>query len=85
MNSKTYWLLFTAVQIVGTAIALLAKGRPNFASLVSSFVLLLPGDLLASIFGKLSPYVFYPSVFLINAGAWFLIKKMLPRPEPTAS
>ncbi len=81
MDSKTYWLTFAAVQVVGAAIALLSLAHPNSVSLVTSLVLLLPGDLIASVFGKISPYVFYPSVFLINGGVWFLLKKILPGPE----
>lgn len=81
MRNKNYWLLFAAVQVVGAAIALLSKGHPNTVSLVTSLVLLLPGDLVASVFGKISPYVFYPAVFLINAGVWFSVKKILPVPQ----
>lgn len=84
MPNKTYWLLFAAVQVVGTAIALLSLGHPNSVSLITSLLLLLPGDLIASVFGKISPYVFYPVVFLINAGVWFLIKKIVPGREASA-
>jgi len=77
MPTKTYWLLFAAVQVVGAAIALLSLGHPNYVSLIASLLLLLPGDLIASAFGKISPNVFYPVVFLINAGVWFLLKKIV--------
>jgi len=80
MRNTNYWLLFAAVQIIGAAIALLSKGHPNSLSLMTSLVLLLPGDLIASVFGKISPYVFYPAAFLINAGVWFLVRKILPGP-----
>lgn len=81
MPNKTFWLIFAAVQLVGAAIALLSNGHPNSVSLVTSLVLLLPGDLVASVFGKISPYVFYPAVFLVNGGVWLLIKKLIPSVE----
>jgi hypothetical protein len=81
MAHKTFWLTFAAVQLVGAAIALLSKGHPHSVSLVASLVLLLPGDLVASVFGKISPYVFYPAVFLVNGGVWFLIRKLFSGPE----
>ena len=81
MQNKTFWFIFAAVQLVGAAIALLSKGHPNSVSLIASLVLLLPGDLVASVFGKISPYVFYPAVFLVNGAVWFLIKKLIPSSE----
>jgi hypothetical protein len=81
MANKAFWPTFAAVQLIGASIALLSKGHPNSVSLLASLVLLLPGDLVASIFGKISPYVFYPAVFLVNGGVWFLIKKLIPDPE----
>ena len=81
MSNKAFWLTFAAVQLVGALIALLPKGHPNSVSLAVSLVLLLPGDLVASVFGKISPYVFYPAVFLVNGGIWFLVRKLLPAPE----
>ncbi|HET8964851.1 MAG TPA: hypothetical protein VFN20_01460 [Candidatus Acidoferrum sp.] len=62
----------------------LAKSHPNSVSLVASLLLLLPGDLIASIGGKLSPYFFYPLAFVINAGAWLFVRKILPHPEPAS-
>lgn len=84
MNSRNYWLLFGAVQAAGALLPLLSKGHSNSISLVASLLLLVPGDLIASIAGKLSPYLFYPLVFAINAGAWLLVKKILPHPEPAS-
>ena len=81
MPPKTFWLIFAAVQLGGAAIALLPKGNPHSVALVASLVLLLPGDLVASVFGKISPYVFYPAVFLVNAGVWFLARKLFPSAE----
>ena len=81
MSNRNYWLLFAAVQAAGAALPLLAKSHP---ALVAGLVLLLPGDLIASIAGKLNPYVFYPAVLLINAGAWWLVKKIIPNPEPAS-
>jgi hypothetical protein len=78
MNNRNYWLLFAAVQAVGAVIPLLSKAHP---SVIAGLVLLLPGDLIASVGGKLSPYLFYPLVFLINAGVWWLVKKILPSAE----
>jgi hypothetical protein len=45
---------------------------------------LLPGDLIASIGGKLRPHFFYPLAFVINAGAWLFVRKILPHPEPAS-
>jgi len=81
MPNKTFWLVFAAVQLVGAAIALLSKGHASSVSLVVSLLLLLPGDLVASVFGKISPFVFYPAVFVVNGGVWFLIKKLIPSAE----
>ena len=80
MKNRNYWLLFVSVQAAGTLLSLLTKSLPNSVSLVSSLLLLLPGDLVASIAGKISPYLFFPLVFVINAGAWLLVKKILPNP-----
>jgi hypothetical protein len=77
VGMRVYWLLFAVVQAVG---AILPK-LPNVGSkilLFAGLLLLFPGDFLASVFsGKLSLYIFYPAVFLINAGAWFILRKML--------
>lgn len=78
MINRNYWLLFIAVQAAGAALPLLSKAHP---SVIAGLVLLLPGDLIASVAGKISPYAFYPLVFLINAGVWWLIKKILPAPD----
>lgn len=84
MNNRNYWLLFVAVQAVGALLSLITKSHPNSVSLVASLALLLPGDFIASIAGKLGPYVFFPLVFAINASTWFLVKKILPNPEPAS-
>ena len=84
MNRGNYWLLFIAVQAAGAFLSLLTKSHPNSVSLVASLLLLLPGDLIASLGGKISPYVFYPLAFAINAGSWLLVKKILPLPEPAS-
>jgi hypothetical protein len=84
MNNRNYWLLFVAVQAAGGILSLLTKSHPNSLSLVASLLLLLPGDLIASIGGKLSPYFFYPLAFVINAGVWLFVKKILPHPEPAS-
>jgi len=82
MNNRNYWFLFVAVQAAGAVLSLFTKNHPHSFSLVASLLLLLPGDLIASIAGKISPYLFFPLVFVINAGAWLLVKKILPHPEP---
>lgn len=82
MNNRSYWLLFAAVQAAGALFSFLTKSHPNAISLVASLLLLLPGDLIASIAGKISPYIFYPLTFLLNAGAWFLVKRILHGREP---
>ena len=84
MSNRNYWLLFVAVQAIGTMLSLLTKAHPNSISLVAGLALLLPGDFIASLAGKLGPYVFFPLVFAVNAGAWFLVKKILPNPEPAS-
>lgn len=84
MNNRNYWLLFVAVQAAGGLLSFLTKSHPNSVSLVASLLLLLPGDLIASIGGKLSPYFFYPLAFVINAGAWLFVRKILPHPEPAS-
>jgi hypothetical protein len=84
MNSRNYWLLFVAVQAAGSLLSVLTKSHPNSISLVASLLLLLPGDLIASIAGKISPYFFYPLTFVINAVAWLLVKKILPHAEPAS-
>lgn len=75
MSKRNYWVLFVVVQIAGAALPLLAH---SFKPLVYlGLLLLVPGDLLASLGGKLSPFFFYPAAFVINAAAWFFLRKIL--------
>ena len=82
MSKRNYWLLFAVVQIVGAVLPLLAHS-PGVLT-YTGLILLIPGDLLASIFlGKVNHFVFYPVVFAINAGAWWLVYKMrIPNTVP---
>ena len=75
MSKRNYWLLFLCVQTAGALLPLLAHSMKPL--MYVGLLLLIPGDLLASVAGKISPFVFYPAVFLINAAAWFLMRKML--------
>jgi hypothetical protein len=77
MSKTNDWLLFAAVQIVGAALPLLAKTHPSAALTYAGLFLLLPGDLIVSVAGTLNPFIFYPAVFLINAGVWVGVKKMM--------
>ena len=77
MTKRNYWFLFVAVQAVGATLPKFANVHSNIVPLVGGLLLLLPGDLLASVAGKINPFVFYPAVFLINGGAWFLLRKIL--------
>jgi len=75
---RNYWLIFVAIQVGGTLLALL--GHSGKRLLYVGLILLLPGDLLASIFsGAMNPFLFYPMVVLMNAAVWFLVRKMLLR------
>ena len=76
MNSNSrYWIVFAVVQIAG-ALLPLAKAYSQIP-VYAGVALLLPGDLIASVAGKISPFIFYPLVFLINAAVWFMFRKML--------
>lgn len=77
MLKRNYWLVFVLVQSVGALLPLLAHALKPL--LYVGLLLLIPGDLLASVAGKVSPYVFYPAVFLINGAAWWGIRKMTLR------
>ena len=76
MTKRNYWLLFVAVQLAGAILPKLA-GAHSKIPVLAGLLLLIPGDLLASLAGKISPFLFYPAVLLINAGAWFLLRKIL--------
>ena len=78
VSKRAYWLLFVAVQTAGAILPKLANVHSQKFPLLAALLLLFPGDLFASLFsGKMNPYIFYPVVFLINAGAWFILRKML--------
>ena len=75
MTKRTYWLVFATIQFAGALLPLLAHSFKPL--LYVGLFLLIPGALLASIAGTLSPFVFYPAVFLINAGVWAAVRKMV--------
>ncbi len=79
MSKKGYWALFVVVQAAGAVLPVLKL--PTRVPLLAGLLLLLPGDLLASVAGKINPFVFYPVVFFVNAGVWagvwFVVRKML--------
>jgi hypothetical protein len=83
VGKRSYWVLFALVQAVGVFLPLLKL--PTRLPLFAGLLLLLPGDLLASVAGKISPFVFYPVVFLVNAGVWLVARKIfLPDKIPSS-
>jgi len=83
VGKRSYWVLFALVQAVGVILPLLKL--PTRIPLFAGLLMLLPGDLLASVAGKISPFAFYPLVFLVNAGVWLVVRKMfLPDTVPSS-
>jgi hypothetical protein len=73
------------MQAIGATLPKFANVHSNLFPLFAGLLLLLPGDLLASVAGKINPFVFYPAVFLINASAWFILRKILLLDTETSS